>query len=225
MNDDEVITKWEKNLVSYVITAPIYTVDRRVFPSLLQTRQPTFSSSKTISMISPRWCPAGSLRRSGHRSITAHTIVMQIRGELSWADTTEESGFYHRNLWMFRAIQPIGWRYQIHRRRDNMDDLINRDAAIDIMQAKGDAALGTPKVVFYSAANMLKMMPAVDAEPVRYGKWMTASGMLPPEYHGRKYCSACSQFALHDRFGRERLSWYCPNCGVKMDMDMERDDK
>lgn len=28
-----------------------------------------------------------------------------------------------------------------------MGDLISREAAIDIMQAKGDAALGTPKAV------------------------------------------------------------------------------
>lgn len=53
-------------------------------------------------------------------------------------------------------------------------------------------------------------------EPVRYGKWMTADGMLPPEYHGKKYCSVCTEFALHDRFGRERLSWFCPFCGAMM---------
>lgn len=53
-------------------------------------------------------------------------------------------------------------------------------------------------------------------EPVRHGKWMTADGMLPPEYHGKKCCSVCAEFALHDRFGRERLSWYCPHCGAKM---------
>ena len=41
-----------------------------------------------------------------------------------------------------------------------MGDLISREAAIDIMQAKGDAALGTPKAVFYSAAHMLETLPA-----------------------------------------------------------------
>lgn len=54
-------------------------------------------------------------------------------------------------------------------------------------------------------------------EPVRYGKWMTADGMLPPGYRGKKYCSVCTEFALHDRFGRERLSLSCPFCGAKMD--------
>lgn len=41
-----------------------------------------------------------------------------------------------------------------------MNDLISREAAIAIMQAKGDTAMGTPKTVFYSAAHMLEMLPA-----------------------------------------------------------------
>lgn len=97
-----------------------------------------------------------------------------------------------------------------------MDDLISRKAAIDIMQAKGDMAMGTPKAVFYNAAHMLETLPAVDAEPVRRGKWVAADGMMPPEYHGKKRCSICAQFAMHDLYGRERLSRYCPNCGAKM---------
>lgn len=34
------------------------------------------------------------------------------------------------------------------------------------MQAKGDAAQGTPKIVFYGAAHMLELLPAVDAVQV-----------------------------------------------------------
>lgn len=102
-----------------------------------------------------------------------------------------------------------------------MDDLISREAAIAIMQAKGEMAMGTPKAVFYSAAHMLEMMPAVDAEPVRHGRWVKASGMLPPECHDKKRCSVCANFALHDRLGRVRPSNYCPNCGAKMDEEQE----
>ena len=102
-----------------------------------------------------------------------------------------------------------------------MDDLISREAAIAIMQAKGKMAMGTPGTVFYSAAHMLEMMPAVDAEPVRHGRWIKASGMLPPECHDKKRCSVCANFALHDRLGRGRLSLYCPNCGAKMDEEQE----
>lgn len=102
-----------------------------------------------------------------------------------------------------------------------MDDLISREAAIAIMQAKGEMAMGTPANVFYCAAHMLEMMPAVDAEPVRHGRWVKASGMLPPECHDKKRCSVCANFALHDRLGRVRPSNYCPNCGAKMDEEQE----
>ena len=104
-----------------------------------------------------------------------------------------------------------------------MDDLISREAAIAIMQAKGEMAMGTPGTVFYSAAHMLEMMPAVDAEPVRHGRWVKASGMLPPECHDKKRCSVCANFALHDRLGRVRPSNYCPNCGAKMDEEKEEE--
>lgn len=93
-----------------------------------------------------------------------------------------------------------------------MGDLISREAAIDIMQAKGDAALGTPKAVFYSVAHMLEMLPAVEEEPVRRGTW----GLVPvgvnghiTAYHG---CSACGCVF-------KSPSHYCPNCGAKMDGD------
>lgn len=102
-----------------------------------------------------------------------------------------------------------------------MDDLISREAAIAIMQAKGEMAMGTPANVFYCAAHMLEMMPAVDAEPVRHGRWVKASGMLPPECHDKKRCSVCANFALHDRVGRVRPSNYCPNCGAKMEEEQE----
>lgn len=53
-------------------------------------------------------------------------------------------------------------------------------------------------------------------EPVRHGKWLKVSRMLPPEWHDKKRCSVCANFALHDRLGRVRPSNYCPNCGAKM---------
>lgn len=53
-------------------------------------------------------------------------------------------------------------------------------------------------------------------EPVRHGKWLKPSRMLPPEYLDNKRCSVCANFALNDRLGRVRLSNYCPSCGAKM---------
>lgn len=108
-----------------------------------------------------------------------------------------------------------------------MDDLISREAlkkAIAVARTNYNTCPEYNELFKYFSdivSAMIDEMPAVDAEPVRHGEWMTASGMLPPEYRGKKYCSACAQFALHDRFGRERLSWYCPNCGAKMDKETE----
>ena len=47
-------------------------------------------------------------------------------------------------------------------------------------------------------------------------------GKVDARYHGKKYCSVCTEFALHDRFGRERLSWFCPFCGAMMDGGEEK---
>lgn len=60
--------------------------------------------------------------------------------------------------------------------------------------------------------------PTIDAEPVRRGHWIKATGMMPPEFHGHHCCSECSNFAnMCPPFGnREDLSDYCPNCGAKM---------
>ena len=100
-----------------------------------------------------------------------------------------------------------------------MNDLISRKAAIDIMQAKGDMAMGTPKAVFYNVAHLLETLPAVGAEPVRRGKWemcratlntgfATMTGTYPT-------CSLCG----YAEFGVDKSTPYCPNCGARMDGD------
>lgn len=97
-----------------------------------------------------------------------------------------------------------------------MNDLISRKDAIDIMNAKGDVAQGTPKAVFYSAAHMLETLPAVEAEPVRRGTWemcrstfktgfATLTGTYPT-------CSLCG----HVEYGVDKSTPYCPGCGAKM---------
>ena len=57
------------------------------------------------------------------------------------------------------------------------------------------------------------------AEPERKkGKWMKATGMMPPEFHGHHCCSECGNFAnMEPPFGnREGLSKFCPSCGARM---------
>ena len=52
--------------------------------------------------------------------------------------------------------------------------------------------------------------PTIDAEPVRHGKWEKAKAAF------HKKCSYCKS-VLH--MPRERN--YCPNCGAKMDAEVE----
>lgn len=56
-------------------------------------------------------------------------------------------------------------------------------------------------------------------EIARHGRWVKAHGMMPPEFHGRKCCSVCGQFAPCDFHGREMLTPGCPYCLAKMDLE------
>lgn len=47
-----------------------------------------------------------------------------------------------------------------------MDDLISREVAAKILRARAEMATGTPKEVFFAAADMLEKLPAVDAVEV-----------------------------------------------------------
>lgn len=102
-----------------------------------------------------------------------------------------------------------------------MGDLISREAAIAIMQAKGDMAVGTPGIVFYGAANILEMLPAVDAEPVRRGHWIKCNGKSHIWY-----CSECGDRINYNQARRtykpdarpvSAVNKYCRCCGAKMD--------
>ena len=104
-----------------------------------------------------------------------------------------------------------------------MDDLISREAlknAIATARTNYNTCPEYNELFKYFSdlvSAMIDKMPAVDAEPVRHGKWLKVSRMLPPEWHDKKRCSVCANFALNDRLGRVRLSNYCPNCGAKME--------
>ena len=92
-----------------------------------------------------------------------------------------------------------------------MSDLISRKAAIDIMQAEGDVAQGASRAVFYRAARMLELLPAMDAEPVRHGKWINAGHDAFTQY---RRCSSCARILAN-----APAYDYCPGCGAKMDGD------
>lgn len=46
------------------------------------------------------------------------------------------------------------------------------------------------------------------------GEWIAYTGMLPPEFHGKHYCSNCGH-VLHLALNGGIYN-YCPNCGTKM---------
>ena len=47
----------------------------------------------------------------------------------------------------------------------------------------------------FGAAGRIKAwvdaQPTIDAVPVRHGRWVKMTGMMPPEYHGHYECSEC----------------------------------
>lgn len=99
-----------------------------------------------------------------------------------------------------------------------MADYIDRDAAmrfnfsitvpLDKKIQVRDAVLNTMmEIVSY-----IEAIPAADVAPVRHGRWETV--MLDHERMGCRptahYCSECHQITWFRTF-------YCPNCGAKMD--------
>ena len=108
------------------------------------------------------------------------------------------------------------------------NDLIDRQAAVEIMYAKANMAVGTDgQIVYESAARMIERMPAVDAQPVRHGEWIceiepnavTASGRVVHVFR----CSCCD-FTWANKAAVLHYFRHCPNCGAKMDAEVENDE-
>lgn len=95
---------------------------------------------------------------------------------------------------------------------EDLKDYLNRQIqAFEPCPDKYDAAVG-----IYDG---LHRIPAADVVPMWHGRWVKATGMMPPEYCGLHICSECGHYAGRKPpyGGREMLSDYCPNCGAKMD--------
>lgn len=114
-----------------------------------------------------------------------------------------------------------------------MNDLIDRQAAVEIMHAKANMMVGTDgQIVYESAARMIERMPAVGAEPVRHGRWVWNDDAVDWNL-GAWVCSECGvrNENIHAEAPGKRKgiicspyvwagSQYCPNCGVKMDEEV-----
>ena len=93
-----------------------------------------------------------------------------------------------------------------------MTRLIDVDAAIGGVKNR---CLGQNDVVKveHSIISMLYMMPTIDAEPVRHGKWIDRTIKVSAELTNIIHvCSVCEEMAV----GKYR---YCPHCGARMDKD------
>ena len=70
------------------------------------------------------------------------------------------------------------------------------------------------KITLYGAVAdfmiMISAMPTVDAVEVVHGRWIDAR-----EYCGDYLCSNCDALYGTNKFN------YCPNCGAKMDMEVD----
>lgn len=105
-----------------------------------------------------------------------------------------------------------------------MKELIERDAAIEALGECPYNWNDDPEEIqavndWEDMRTKLEKLPAVEAVPVRHGRWIKMTGMMPPEYHGHYCCSECGWHlkGLRNSWTREEEMPYCPNCGAKMD--------
>lgn len=64
---------------------------------------------------------------------------------------------------------------------------------------------------------IVNSMPTIEAEPVRYGRWIhtiTEDDDWGGTFH-KWSCSVCNFHTGHN----QALANYCPNCGAKMDLE------
>lgn len=99
------------------------------------------------------------------------------------------------------------------------NDLISREALLDELEEeleweRAQSAPMTATAAFKIAMRRTKKAPAVDAEPVRHGKWgecrITGYDGMHPVY--TRPCSECG-------YESEFKTCYCSLCGAKMEED------
>lgn len=72
---------------------------------------------------------------------------------------------------------------------------------------------------FFGVVYDINDAPTVEAVPVVHGRWLTWEEQFPGRTPRKKsmlgvFCSACHNHA-------DNMSYYCPNCGAKMDLEEE----
>lgn len=91
-------------------------------------------------------------------------------------------------------------------------DLIWRQALHDELTIMAANGAKSHIRAYARCVQALELAPAVDAEPVRHGRWFFDSGI--------DYCEKCTE-CKSPKPPHYISDNYCPNCGVKMDGDKD----
>lgn len=100
------------------------------------------------------------------------------------------------------------------------NDLISRSALLKSFKRSclGDCEF-CPRAIYSPdepeiICGLIQCAPAVDAEPVRHGRWIDRGDYVTTAYGSLdlKICSECNAEVTLDGY-----DYYCPNCGCKMD--------
>ena len=100
------------------------------------------------------------------------------------------------------------------------NDLISREEALRVVKAYDYRGLTIEDVkkVTDGCVNELRNLPAVDAEPVRHGRWIEREDNIGEVYFS---CSACSaDWYIPDGTPAENHMSFCPVCGARMDEEV-----
>jgi len=102
-----------------------------------------------------------------------------------------------------------------------MYDLISRKALRERLEPEykdtvrliqsGETHLDSLAEGYLEVHNLILSAPAVDAEPVRHGRWTEGKKNRFWGTKGNYICSNCQSTTGFVKFN------YCPNCGAKMD--------
>lgn len=95
-----------------------------------------------------------------------------------------------------------------------MAEHIDKAAAIKLLTSYGLEVSDSKRRAVAKCISKIEFMPAADVEPVKHGRWNIQDGTKT-----RRVCSVCGFN------GPEYVKFYgyCPNCGAKMDLEVEND--
>ena len=93
-----------------------------------------------------------------------------------------------------------------------MDDLISRQAAIEVIE-KMMEVYWDRKVVLARAWDQIKDLPTAE----RRGKWIVKEKVYPDLPNDSDYRYECSLCGWEDRHNEKMIVPYCWHCGARMD--------